>query len=1213
MSSLSKYTDIRFGGSQDILGDPYYNPSIIDRLLPHRQSENYMTELDRERVECNLAFMHGTMMDFKINTKFNKLVGLPNGTYSLRVTNSFLNLFVGNFLLEHYWSLEKEWTYPANDYKTDYIGMMGRRTDYDKDADKTVDVQYRIAYENYVLPKAYSFNGKNRVFSMMDTHKYRDIFQRSMYFFIGNQLFIGIRIIPFKDFSYLVIIPDDEYGLNSNIIQTLISDNTDWKMILAPQTNYSEAVLHPNDDFTEGGININLFTESDTTKAFINNDNAFLVAIRSGEITNAANLMDLHLSKIIKPEDGEYLYEINTSEVQFLQQLYGNNDVNVIVFHFRNLSQIIDMGSSKDPVMTDLMRWDDSSRNIFIVPPENVIVWKHDEVYGRIIPDPDTNVELWYPNTYSFSGEEFDTDQNNRIAFFCAAEKRYESTALDDRKNTPKFYCEIAPYIEYMGEKYPKKMVDGTICEQIKHYVPPRPEYSWREYMENVGSELPTDNNENSTWYKYQADKFKVFAEDEKNKIVDYANAIRHLYWKYIHEFDVSVKDINLMDQEPVMDNSGQRISESNKLITFTQPMRYIKINQRYNHPIEVMLYVDELYVVDRRIVEIGFDKYVYFPAYLIESDSVLHICIYEDYHDSEMTYNMVFTDTLASGEVNEHYLDENDNPIPPWPYQYFFYTINNEYLITVDDEYLVYGEAKVTDEVFGKNQNLPGYFNDFNPHGLLAYVNDSNHADYLKYLEVGKDKTLEVSYGIHLHKDEVEMLGDNEELLALMDEGDVTVDIDIPAGDAPVFNRVYSQIVNLGSEPDAYDTEYTSNDEIFNTDHELYIEFTEPYIRGCIYAPTNHRRSRYITYIDNELISEENRMKLHRYFTTKENREVCYIYLPKSIVTSTSTLRFETLCIDDRIPEGIRTFKNTPEIRIHLNDDNYTGVPISLISTDTYKYFRKDNVSATDEVTISGWKLGNNKKRIRIWLVEPTDGVGSYASLINEDDYDIAFPDTYGGDVSITFNHLGFQNKNLYIEHLPFDVTVAKYVTEYDPYSLLIFDVPNYYLDPFWEFFADGMRIPKDNILWLTPNKILLHDFDAFERLEMHHYDVLDKQIAESLGYYYVTRDDEFILTENDEKLYYGSPEEQETYDPANGIYVENIDPTQVVGYDYTTLFGEYITTKDDEIIFYGDPRSVVPGKYYTIIDHLLGVDPKFRIYYALKALNTPDFKFWK
>ena len=141
-----------------------------------------------------------------------------------------------------------------------------------------------------------------------------------------------------------------------------------------------------------------------------------------------------------------------------------------------------------------------------------------------------------------------------------------------------------------------------------------------------------------------------------------------------------------------------------------------------------------------------------------------------------------------------------------------------------------------------------------------------------------------------------------------------------------------------------------------------------------------------------------------------------------------------------------------------------------------------------------------------------------------------------------------GFQNKNLYIEHLPFDVTVAKYVTEYDPYSLLIFDVPNYYLDPFWEFFADGMRIPKDNILWLTPNKILLHDFDAFERLEMHHYDVLDKQIAESLGYYYVTRDDEFILTEDDEKLYYGSPEEQETYDPANGIYVENIDPTQVV-----------------------------------------------------------------
>ena len=259
-------------------------------------------------------------------------------------------------------------------------------------------IDYRIAYESLKNPNAFSYNGKNRIFSMMDTHKYIDIFRRGIYFFLGNELFIGIRIIPFKDFSYLVIVPNDEIGLDQSIIDVYMENDLDWRMILAPQSNYSWVKINPNEGFTEDGINISLFTDYKETNPFINEDNIFLLATRSGSMSNASNMMNLHLSTIIKPEDGEYMYSLDTDEIHLLQNLYTNNDIDVIVFHFRNVAQVVDIGDSKESFILPFFPENENSRKTYVVPPENVIVWKIDNLYNRIMPDPDTYVELYYPS-----------------------------------------------------------------------------------------------------------------------------------------------------------------------------------------------------------------------------------------------------------------------------------------------------------------------------------------------------------------------------------------------------------------------------------------------------------------------------------------------------------------------------------------------------------------------------------------------------------------------------------------------------------------------------------------------------------------------------------------------------------------------------------------------------------------------------------------------
>lgn len=1122
MSSLSKYIDGRFGGSQEILSNPYYNAIIESHMDPQLRAETYMEELNREHFRCDLRFMHGVMKDFKPDFWFNAKLGLPYGTYSVRITNDFLDLYVDKFVLRNYDINESEYTYPDGDSSDapKYLDNSARAA-YDKEANAIVDTKTRVAFKDFKSPRVYSYNGKNRIFSMMDTHYYTSIFKRGLYFFIGNYLFTGIKVIPFKDFCYFVIIPDAINGLTRDQIENFIESDTDWKLMLAPHSNYYTHTGTVNAIFEDGGIPISLFNKEDSVGSrYAAQDNFFFIGTTSYDDINSdgkgmpisKNLMNFHRSKLSEPSKGEFIYNMEGQEITNTMRTFPGAEIDTVIFNFQNVASIVSRGDNKEPFTLDFLTGSDkSNRRIFIVPPENVIVWKNDKNTGRITLDPDTVASLYYPNAYRLTGEKFDTDSENREVLFMANMRHYRSIDINEDRIEPEFYCEIIPYVQFIGNDYAKKCVNGTLISALDSYEPIRNDFGWADYQ-------TYDKNNDQSFLDYEHYKFDKFMNENQNKLIDYFRQLRDLYLKYIHEYDVPVKDIGLLDQTPVM-NNHKEITNKTQWAEFEQEMYVININQRSDYASEFTVYLDEDYVTAKKYYREGFNHYIYIPTALVQEDSILHITIFINAHINENPIDIIFTndgtgyyvktnndwyidtkwnerikvvyggkhdpvddDTIA----NSGLVDDAGHPLNPdaYPFGYYIMTKDKEYLLSEDSRRIRYGQFQFSNEDMYRDQPVPSYLKEFNPRDIIAYAS-SYGPNQFKYLTIGAGKSIQLNYLVHIHKYELDKFWHPSEIGLNKDNTDANIRIPVESNSKIVQNRVLSQTVRLAKNSSIYDAPVFNNSSWF-TDEAHYKEWDDPRIEISLYAGPDGASNPFTLYIDQQPADMD---RVDRFFTNVENTDIALVYIPIDMVNKDSVLRFETLITDERDPVDWHNYRNTPELEIALKDDSYINTSIRIKATDVYDSYKLEDVSSTDEIVFHVWKWDPVKEKIRVWLIEPNDPVRA-GTLINPEMYVCNFPEKYGEDMYIDFSGdlPVFKDKSVLIEHLPYRMyhTIHTKVS-----SDNIYNVPYDNASPFWEFFADGKRIPSDQIRWITPNKVLILD-DDYDTIDGFNYGIL-------------------------------------------------------------------------------------------------------------------------
>lgn len=222
------------------------------------------------------------------------------------------------------------------------------------------------------------------------------------------------------------------------------------------------------------------------------------------------NLMNFHRSKLSEPSKGEFIYNMEGQEITNTMRTFPGAEIDTVIFNFQNVASIVSRGDNKEPFTLDFLTGSDkSNRRIFIVPPENVIVWKNDKNTGRITLDPDTVASLYYPNAYRLTGEKFDTDSENREVLFMANMRHYRSIDINEDRIEPEFYCEIIPYVQFIGNDYAKKCVNGTLISALDSYEPIRNDFGWADYQ-------TYDKNNDQSFLDYEHYKFDKFMNENQ-------------------------------------------------------------------------------------------------------------------------------------------------------------------------------------------------------------------------------------------------------------------------------------------------------------------------------------------------------------------------------------------------------------------------------------------------------------------------------------------------------------------------------------------------------------------------------------------------------------------------------------------------------------------------------------------------------------------------
>lgn len=1012
----------------------FYDADIVEKQARESNTGLYLRSLDCQKTMCNIGTLHGIMKDFRIDDLFNRNNGFPYGTYSLRVTNDFLNLYTDNLTLKNYDVQEKVYTYPnpATPTYSDY----GSRVEMDTSVtpNKLVDTKIRLGYSDFITPKKYAYSGTNRIFTIMDTHYYDEYFNRSMYFFIGSHLFTGLKIIPYKNFSYFVIMMDATEGLPYDLFQEYWESSIDWKLILLPHENFYSHSGKPSTFFTESGLKASIFTGTDLNGVrYPEYNHTNLVAITSDTTDNikddktpkTRNLMDLYQCFYTETEAGVYEYPMMASQIVNLQTHF-TSDIDALIFRV-NYTFPFDYGVWKIPFAMNVRKNNytekDPIETLIAVPPENILVFQYDSLFHKLTFDTDIDVSLYYPNVYKLSGESYNTDNINRMMLI-------GSNGTSDSVDYNIDFYDYIRYTNTTASSYNNNAVNGTLPSVIQNYIPPSITYSVTEYNAELQSGAITNP------YEYHFKKNRQYLISDSPRYQDYYQKLKEKYKKTIHEYDVKVSDIGMITEGTVLDNHGQ-ITNSSKWVTFAHPMYYIGINQRSEDPSPITIFVDNDFVGAAVSYSEGFIQYLYIPASKVKSDSILHITIFD-------SVNMDNTSLFIKDSAVV-------NPYSGVAYSYYILTQSGEFVLTSRNEKLRVGTPNYSDEDESATPEINPIFDGFAHGDYFAYINDPSTSIYLNVIETSDvSNALQLECYIPMHSKDKELVGSTED--------EFIINTLTGTSRKKLQNRVIRQNISLANHSEVYDKEYadTSNTTENPLENKTY---TDPHICITLSAPLDALKYPARLYIDGVETTD-----FDRFYGKRTEFVACYLYIPKKNVTINSVIVLETLITENQLFDQWK-YDNTPCYRFLTRSPMMTNINLMIAPDNIYEAITL-TPNASLQLVWPGYKYGHDRRKIRLWKIDVTDP--TYAgTLIDETTYNVKFDSKYGG--SLIISGAGISSTETYIaEHLPYIYVRINSIT-YD--SSTLYHIPfNSKSIPEYDVFVDGKRLKSTDYTIISP-----------------------------------------------------------------------------------------------------------------------------------------------
>ena len=453
------------------LFDNQYDPVIIDKVFHSIREKTWYHCIQSQIAMMRQHIYDGPITDFIIDSSFNRKWGFPEKTYSLKFDEKFLkknNRYIMNFFVK------------------------GRKTISLKDI-------------------------------LEDSHY---IYQYTLH--IGDYMYMDAQFFQTMDASYILIIPNGEYGLTEekwNWIRAsydneLYSPNR-WALIVRPKVSYAfgnttplasingtkfylDSLAHRKNYLSENPVtdwkiaisddanNMSLLRMAVGTLTYENTGRTYLeisqlysdyVTSRMGNIQVFAYNEDRQMGYSMSPN---YIGPTGYLKTAFDEYIAAVNSARfkVVAQDMEDGWEVVD-GTDRDfPETTEVctVGFDESGECWIAIPtkdgippvnPHNIRIWEYDPEYdmlGRLVS---TNLEAHFPNIYYYT-----LKSEAPILFIEWFRDSYD--AGQDYDDFTKVYR------DYIGDSFYFDLSTGNVPAVISNFKPLIADYSDNEFIKNV-------------------------------------------------------------------------------------------------------------------------------------------------------------------------------------------------------------------------------------------------------------------------------------------------------------------------------------------------------------------------------------------------------------------------------------------------------------------------------------------------------------------------------------------------------------------------------------------------------------------------------------------------------------------------------------------------------------------------------------------------------
>lgn len=618
-----------------------YDVNTVRKNINKYYHQLYFSCLRAQALGCKLGFLSGSMKDFKIDHDLNSTCGFPATTYSTSIQNDFLNYF----------------------------------------------------YERPVLLEPVLVN---RMTPIKDTFKDIERYRSGLLFFIGDNLFSKLYLIPCKEYTYLVIFPNDN-GLPEETIKQMVSDNVDWKIYIQKPSNYYTHTGLPSRCFnlTEGGIPLSIFQGADLdgcNKTL--NDNAYFAFITDPNSVNK-NLMTMSLTHKITGTDGLQYFQLQKNLISSL--LSGSRTLDIYIVGTRDMDFRGELGYTRYfqiPL--------ENGKNP--VPLENIRYYAYNANTGIMSPRPDVITTLYYPNVYKIESTE---DEYLIVDIYYSNE--VSTTFINPLENYMK-------YLEADGGSYAIQCINDTLEDPIKDYMPEKIQFSIRDYLQYAQDRISDIRWENNVPDQYSLERLIDILKDDVNRYTGFFKNIVIDTNHDVFDFDVSMKEHPDVYTNVVLQNHAS--NESGK-VTFAEPMIWFQFYEKSDEMFPIQVYIDGKMLGKLTTFMYGHDVYVYIPQRIVTESSIIHITIMTQNEKTRFAIKVPIKFTRIWDEITfpanfNHFSDRNllyydADTMIRYPNSYFklkayfglesayLQTKSAEYVLTNQDEFILTGNSIAT------------------------------------------------------------------------------------------------------------------------------------------------------------------------------------------------------------------------------------------------------------------------------------------------------------------------------------------------------------------------------------------------------------------------------------------------------------------------------------------------------------------------------------